>query len=94
MSEELITLPHHPYTQALLSAIPVPVPRRSKKSRIVLTGDVPNPIDPPPGCHFHPRCRFAIDKCRVGAPPAPVDVGEGHQVACHLVADGQSPPYS
>ena len=95
--ERLYEAPHHPYTQALLSAIPVPVPRRGKKSRIILTGDVPNPISPPPGCHFHPRCRYAIDKCRVGAPPATVDVGDEntrHQVACHLVADGQRPPYS
>ncbi len=84
--------PRHPYTQALLSAIPEPVPSKGRRGRIVLSGDVPNPIKPPPGCHFHPRCRYATDTCRVEAPPT-VAASEGHEVACHLVADGASPPY-
>jgi len=85
--------PRHPYTQALLSAIPVPVPSKGKKKRVPLMGDVPNPINPPPGCHFHPRCAYAMDKCRVGASPPTVQVSDGHEVACHLVADGATPPY-
>ena len=91
--DQLFNSPHHPYTQALLSAIPVPIPKQ-KKERVVLEGDVPNPINPPPGCHFHPRCRFATDACKTGSPPATTQVAEGHHVACHLVADGQRPPYA
>jgi oligopeptide/dipeptide ABC transporter ATP-binding protein len=89
--EDLFTNPLHPYTQALLSAIPIPKPGR-KKDRIVLQGDVPNPINPPDGCHFHPRCRHAMDRCRT-EPPAIQKVGD-HEVACHLVEEGKSPPYS
>ena len=77
--------PRHPYTQALLSAIPVPDPRR-KSGRIVLEGDVPSPMNPPPGCPFHTRCAKAMDRCRQIRPElAPVaGSGEEHQVACHL----------
>jgi len=71
----------HPYTIALLSAIPIPDPDL-KRERIILTGDVPNPIDPPPGCRFHPRCMFAVDECKQIEPPLE-DVGNGHFVACH-----------
>ena len=81
---ELYTHPLHPYTQALLSAIPHPVPRRDK-NRIILRGEVPNPINPPKGCHFHPRCPIATDKCKQGNPPELREVGPGHSVACHLV---------
>lgn len=81
---ELYTHPLHPYTQALLSAIPHPVPRRDK-NRIILRGEVPNPINPPKGCHFHPRCPIATDKCKQGSPPELREVGPGHSVACHLV---------
>ena len=88
---ELFANPLHPYTQALLSAIPIPKPGR-KKDRIVLQGDVPNPINPPDGCHFHPRCPYATDRCRTES-PAIQDVGD-HQVACHLVEEGQRPPYT
>jgi oligopeptide/dipeptide ABC transporter ATP-binding protein len=71
----------HPYTIALLSAIPIPDPDVQRK-RIILTGDVPNPIDPPQGCRFHPRCEFAKTRCREEEPPLE-DVGGGHSVACH-----------
>jgi oligopeptide/dipeptide ABC transporter ATP-binding protein len=71
----------HPYTIALLSAIPIPDPD-VKRERIILSGDVPNPIDPPPGCRFHPRCPFAVERCR-SMEPMLEDVGKGHTVACH-----------
>jgi oligopeptide transport system ATP-binding protein len=78
--------PLHPYTQALQSAVPIPNPEReSTRQRIVLEGDVPNPADPPPGCHFHPRCSFATDICKVEYPQFR-DLGAGgqrHMVACH-----------
>jgi oligopeptide/dipeptide ABC transporter ATP-binding protein len=71
----------HPYTIALLSAIPIPDPD-VKRERIILSGDVPNPIDPPPGCRFHPRCSFRVERCR-SIEPKLEEVGEGHSVACH-----------
>jgi len=74
--------PKHPYTQALLSAIPVPDPEADKK-RIILTGDVPSPIRPPPGCHFHPRCSFRMDICDKHEPRLK-DIGGGHMVSCFL----------
>ncbi len=67
-SEELYTYPKHPYTRALLSAIPVPDPQH-KEERIILIGDVPSPINPPSGCHFHPRCPMAIEDCKKIIPP-------------------------
>jgi len=79
-SETLYKTPLHPYTQALLSAAPVPDPRRKKK-RIVLSGDVPSPIDPPPGCRFHTRCLYAKDVCRQQDPPFR-EVRENHFAAC------------
>lgn len=81
-SEELYNHPLHPYTQALLSAIPIPNPRidRSRK-RIILRGEVPSPANPPPGCHFHPRCSIASAECRDIIPPLH-SVGGTHQVAC------------
>ncbi|MBT2290749.1 dipeptide ABC transporter ATP-binding protein [Paenibacillus albidus] len=72
----------HPYTQALMSAVPVPNPGQ-KKSRIVLTGDVPNPETPPTGCTFHPRCPYAMDRCK-SEPPVLRELESGHQVSCHL----------
>jgi oligopeptide/dipeptide ABC transporter ATP-binding protein len=72
----------HPYTQALLSAIPVPNPK-TKKQRVILKGDVPSPISPPPGCHFHPRCPRRMDVCDKDA-PVYKDIGDDHHVACHL----------
>ena len=73
---------HHPYTQALLSAVPVPDPT-IKRQRMILTGDVPSPINPPKGCRFHTRCPFAYDRCRTEE-PALKAVGNGHMSACHL----------
>lgn len=81
-TDALFHTPHHPYTQALLSAIPVPDPR-ARRERVPLTGDVPSPLNPPSGCAFHPRCPYAFDRCRAERPELR-DVGDGHQVACHL----------
>jgi len=86
-AKEIYRDPRHPYTQALLSAVPVPDPARKSK-RIVLTGDVPSPMNPPPGCPFHKRCPKVMDICSRVAPPV-VDVGSAekpHRVACHLYA--------
>src|SRR5215469_12225260 len=76
----LFATPRHPYTEALLSAVPVPDPRR-RAQRIVLEGDVADPSDPPPGCPFHPRCRYAIARCRQEM-PALEEVSPGHWVRC------------
>lgn len=81
--DELYRNPKHPYTQALLSAIPEADPT-IKKERILLTGDVPSPINPPKGCRFHTRCPKVMDICKVEEPKF-VDSGNGHFVACHLV---------
>ena len=72
----------HPYTQALLSAVPVPDPRKGR-GKTILTGDVPSPINPPPGCHFHPRCPHRMDPCDK-AEPILKDIGGHHYVACYL----------
>lgn len=80
---EIYRRPLHPYTQALLSAIPQPNPTL-KRQRIVLKGDVPSPINPPAGCRFHTRCPIAMDICR-HTEPMFRDVGSDHQVACHAV---------
>ncbi|MFY9944313.1 MAG: dipeptide ABC transporter ATP-binding protein [Desulfobacterales bacterium] len=79
-SETLYRQPLHPYTQALLSAVPMPDPTL-KGERIILRGDVPSPIDPPPGCRFHTRCLFAKEVCRKRVPSFR-EVADGHRVAC------------
>jgi oligopeptide transport system ATP-binding protein len=82
-AEELYQRPIMPYTEALLSAVPIPDPDLARqRKRIVLQGDVPSPINPPSGCRFHPRCRYASQICRDVEPPL-IDYGNGHLAACH-----------
>ena len=81
-TERLFAEPRHPYTEALVSAVPVPEPDITVE-RIILEGDVPSPVNPPSGCHFHPRCRYAVDICKTDA-PLYRDLGGEHFVACHL----------
>jgi len=73
----------HPYTEALLGAVPIPDPKAKRRDRIILTGDVPSPIKPPPGCHFHTRCTYAMPECRTDAPTLR-EIEPGHWVSCHL----------
>src|SRR3546814_14381234 len=79
-------LPLHPYTEALLAAAPLPEPGL-KRERLILQGDVPSPMRPPPGCHFHTRCPYAVDRCRRDT-PALTEVQPDHWVACHLRPPG------
>ncbi len=79
----LFASPQHPYTEALLSAVPIADPQAERRDRIILTGDVPSPIDPPLGCHFHTRCPYVRDECRSAA-PALKEIAPGHVVSCHL----------
>jgi peptide/nickel transport system ATP-binding protein len=80
---DIFTMPAHPYTQALISAVPIPdVTKQGSRKRIVLSGDVPSPISPPSGCRFHPRCPIAQDKCKVER-PALLTIAGNRQVACH-----------
>jgi peptide/nickel transport system ATP-binding protein len=82
-TELVYQTPAHPYTQALISAVPVPdLDRSTRQNRIVLTGDVPSPMNPPPGCRFHPRCRYATERCRTERPVLRPLAG-GRDVACH-----------
>jgi oligopeptide transport system ATP-binding protein len=91
-AEELYTRPIHPYTEALLSAVPIPDPRlEATRERIVLTGDVPSPIAPPSGCRFHPRCRYATEVCGVEEPPLRRFGSEGHVAACHHPLNTEEP---
>jgi oligopeptide transport system ATP-binding protein len=90
-AEAIYRNPKHPYTQALLSAIPEPDPQKKKK-RVVLSGEVPSPLNPPQGCLFHPRCPLVTERCRVERPELKPHAGcePGHLVACHY-ADKMSP---
>jgi len=85
-AEALYESPHHPYTLALLSAVPIADPRR-RRQRIILSGDVPSPLNPPPGCRFHPRCPQRMSVCEREAPIMRW-VADGHLAACHLHSDG------
>jgi peptide/nickel transport system ATP-binding protein/oligopeptide transport system ATP-binding protein len=76
----------HPYTEALLSAVPIPDPKIKRGKRIILKGDVPSPINPPSGCHFHTRCPYAMKRCLEEVPPLR-EIDKGHWVACHLHGD-------
>ena len=86
-TDELFNNPLHPYTEALLSAVPKPDPRlRNKGLRIRLEGEVADPSNPPSGCYFHPRCRYAQDRCRIES-PAFREIGKEHWVACHFAEE-------
>jgi len=84
-TEDIFDRPKHPYTEALISAIAVPDPRlRDKRKRIVLTGEIPSPRNPPPGCPFHPRCRYAEPRCASEVPSLRVIDSDEHLTACHF----------
>ena len=89
--DELYTRPMHPYTTALLSAVPIPdTQRRTKRERIRLEGDVPSPVNPPPACRFHTRCWKAQEICKTEAPPL-VELAPRHRVACHFPENAEGP---
>jgi len=88
--DALFENPLHPYSQALIEAAPLPDPR-ARRTRLVIEGDVPSPINPPSGCRFHTRCPFAIARCRQEV-PALLEVAPGRRVACHLREDGNTAP--
>ena len=81
--KSLFEMPLHPYTEALLSAVPIPKSGARARRRMIVKGDVPSPINPPPGCHFHTRCEYAMARCKVEAPTFR-EVVPGHMAACHL----------
>ena len=81
--QSLFEMPLHPYTEALLSAVPIPKSAARGRKRVILAGDVPSPINPPSGCHFHARCPYAMRRCRTDV-PALREVKPGHWAACHL----------
>ncbi len=85
-ADGIVMSPRHPYTEALLSAVPVPDPSVKKQGRIILTGDVPSPVNPPSGCRFHTRCRYKEDRC-VSEEPEMRQVAPGHFSACHFSED-------
>ncbi len=80
--DRIFAKPLHPYTEALMAAAPIADPR-ARRERLVIEGDVPSPMNPPPGCHFHTRCPYAMERCKVEDPPL-VEVAADHVVACHL----------
>jgi peptide/nickel transport system ATP-binding protein/oligopeptide transport system ATP-binding protein len=84
-AKQLYLRPRHPYTEALLNAVPIPDPQRVRE-RQLLTGEIPSPIDPPTGCHFHPRCPYAGEICRQAYPEL-TEQTDGHQAACHFSSE-------
>jgi oligopeptide/dipeptide ABC transporter ATP-binding protein len=88
-ADALFAAPRHPYSRALLSAIPVPKPQ-ANRSRIVLDGEMPSALNPPAGCRFHTRCPYVIERCRIEIPPLLAD-GTGHATACHRTAELPAP---
>jgi len=87
-ADDIFAKPAHPYTQALISAVPVPdITKRGSRNRIILTGDVPSPVNPPSGCRFHPRCPIARERCKVERPLL-LRQDSGRQVACHFPLQG------
>ncbi len=88
-AQALFAAPRHPYSRALLSAIPVPKPQ-AKRSRIVLQGEMPSALDPPSGCRFHTRCPYVVERCRTEVPQLLAD-GTGHATACHRMAELPAP---
>ena len=84
-AERLFAAPRHPYSHALLSAIPIPNPQRARRDRVILQGDLPSALAPPPGCRFHTRCPHVIERCRAEV-PALIDQA-GHATACHRWAE-------
>jgi len=82
-TEKIVYEPLHPYTKALISAVPVPDPT-TKRSEVVIKGEIPSPVSPPSGCRFHTRCPVAEEICRTKEPPL-ADYGDGHYAACHLI---------
>ncbi len=81
-TRSIFTRPQHPYTEALLAAVPVPDPTVKRQKRLV-QGDVPSPVNPPAGCHFHTRCPYAVARCKAESPPLR-EIAPGHHVSCHL----------
>ena len=89
--KSLFEMPLHPYTEALLSAVPIPKSSSRGRKRVILTGDVPSPINPPAGCHFHARCPYAMPRCKTDV-PALREVTPGHFASCHLHDGGMKFP--
>jgi peptide/nickel transport system ATP-binding protein len=89
--QSLFEMPLHPYTEALLSAVPIPKAAARRRNRVILKGDVPSPINPPSGCHFHARCPYAMPRCRIDVPTLR-EVKPGHWASCHLHDGGVTFP--
>jgi len=87
--EEIFRNPSHPYTKALFSSVPIPDPDASKE-RLIIRGEIPSAINPPPGCRFHPRCPYVFDRCKVEEPKL-IEMSPGHPVACHLYDRAEKP---
>jgi oligopeptide/dipeptide ABC transporter ATP-binding protein len=88
---DLFEAPLHPYSEALLSAVPIPKAGAARRRRVILSGDVPSPVNPPSGCHFHTRCPYVMPRCRVEEPVLR-DLAPRHMAACHLHDEGVRQP--